>query len=316
MRTWQKFLPTIVLLVFGSASFAQEQASEVDMRIKEAEIRMEEAVRQIAELSASQMASVANVERRLRIDGRPVLGVNVGNDEDGPVEGVDILGVSPGGAAADAGLRAGDVITAINGESFTGESGQVATAKLLEFMAGVEEGDVLDVEYLRNGKIGEVEVKPAAPSGYKFAFRLDSDDFHVPVDPGAPGTFVNEFIWMSGSHGWGDMEIVELSERLGSYFGTATGLLVVKAPGNGDFKLQDGDVIRSIDGREPTSVRHAMRILGSYQSGEALKIEIMRDRRKETLNIEVPDNRQSSVMEMPPETDVHRVVIKRTDDQT
>jgi hypothetical protein len=59
-----------------------------------------------------------------------------------------------------------------------------------------------------------------------------------------------------------------------------------------------------------------MRILGSYQSGETLKIEIMRDRRKETLNIEVPDNRQSSVMEMPPETDMHRVVIKRTDDQT
>lgn len=316
MRTWKKFLPSIILLLFGSASFAQEQASEVDMRIKEAEIRMEEAVRQIAELSASQMASVANVERRLRIDGRPVLGVNVGNDENGPVEGVDILGVSPGGAAADAGLRAGDVITAINGEPLTGESGQAATAKLLEFMAGVEEGDVLDVEYLRNGKVSEVELTPAAPSGYKFAFRLDSDDFHLPVDPAAPGAFVNEFIWMSGSHGWGDMEIVELSERLGSYFGTATGLLVVKAPGNGDFKLQDGDVIRSIDGREPTSVRHAMRILGSYQSGEALKIEIMRDRRKETLNIEVPDNRQSSVTELSPGSGVHRMVIKRTDDQT
>ena len=36
-----------------------------------------------------------------------------------------------------------------------------------------------------------------------------------------------------------------------------------------------------------------MRILGSYQSGEKLKIEIMRDKRKRTVEIEMPDSRQS-----------------------
>ena len=100
---------------------------------------------------------------------------------------------------------------------------------------------------------------------------------------------------MSGGSGLGDMEIVQLTERLGSYFGTDEGLLIVRAPKNKDLKLQDGDVIQSIDGRKPTSVNHAMRILGSYQSGETLKIEIMRDKRKQTISIEVPDNRRSSV---------------------
>jgi len=38
-----------------------------------------------------------------------------------------------------------------------------------------------------------------------------------------------------------------------------------------------------------------MRILGSYQSGETVKIQIMRDKRKQTISIEVPDNRRSSV---------------------
>ena len=59
--------------------------------------------------------------------------------------------------------------------------------------------------------------------------------------------------------------------------------------------MQDGDVIQSIDGRKPTSVNHAMRILGSYQSGETVNIEIMRDKRKRTISIDVSDNRRSSV---------------------
>ena len=52
--------------------------------------------------------------------------------------------------------------------------------------------------------------------------------------------------------------------------------------------------ILSIDGRKPTSVAHAMRILGSYESGEELKIEIMRDERKRTITLEIPDRRQSA----------------------
>ena len=170
------------------------------------------------------------------------------------------------------------------------EDGRDATAKLLDFMSGVEQGDVLDVEYLRNGKTSEVEIIPTEPSGYRFAFRFDGDDFHMPSGRFSPGTMINRFVWLSGG-GWGDMEMVELSEGLGRYFGTDKGLLVVKAPEGDDFKLQDGDVIRSIDGREPSSVRHALRILASYQSGESLNIEIMRDKSKQTLNIEIPDNR-------------------------
>ena len=90
------------------------------------------------------------------------------------------------------------------------------------------------------------------------------------------------------------MELVKLTDRLGSYFGTDDGLLVVRAPEDDELQLEDGDVIINIDGRSPTSVSHAMRILGSYESGEELKIEIMRDKRKRKITLEVPDNRQSS----------------------
>ena len=89
------------------------------------------------------------------------------------------------------------------------------------------------------------------------------------------------------------MEVVELTEGLGRYFGTDSGLLVISAPESNAFKLQEGDVIQSIDGRAPTSVNHCMRILGSYQPGEKLVLNIMRDKRRQTIEIEIPDDRTS-----------------------
>ena len=133
-----------------------------------------------------------------------------------------------------------------------------------------------------------------------FSFGFDND-FNVPqvhVAPGVGG--LNRFLWVTQSGGFGDMELVKLTDELGAYFGTSEGLLVVRAPENEELKLKDGDVIKNIDGREPTSASHAMRILGSYESGETLKIEIMRDQRKQTVSIEVPDNAQSFVPSVAP----------------
>ena len=59
------------------------------------------------------------------------------------------------------------------------------------------------------------------------------------------------------------------------------------------FQLQEGDVILSIDGREPNSVNHCMRILSSYQPGEKLVFNIMRDKRRDTIEVEIPDDRTS-----------------------
>jgi len=64
---------------------------------------------------------------------------------------------------------------------------------------------------------------------------------------------------------------------------------VLRAPKNATFNLQDGDVILSIDGREPTSGSHATRILASYQAGEKVKLEVMRQKKKMTVEAIVPE---------------------------
>jgi S1-C subfamily serine protease len=74
------------------------------------------------------------------------------------------------------------------------------------------------------------------------------------------------------------LELATLSPRLGGYFGAKAGVLVVRA-GNAGLKLEDGDVITAIDGREPSSGAHATRILRSYQPGEKVAIKVMRDRK-------------------------------------
>lgn len=313
MAIWRKSLVLILFALISAPGIAQQSARDIEraaerevgesaarqqtieVQMREAEERLAAAARQIAELSTSNLPAIVEIERRIHMDGRAVLGITIGSGEgDGPVEGVSVRGVSPSGAAADAGLRSGDIITAVNGESLTAASDKEANARLIEFMSGVEEGDVVDVEYLRNGKQASVEVRPNEMSPLAYAFRLGRGNYSLLRAPNAPGLDFSKFIGFSDGSGWGHMEMVALTERLGRYFGTDKGLLVVRAPDDESLKLQDGDVIQSIDGREPTSVSHAMRILGSYQSGEQLELQIMRDQRKQTLKIEMPDNRSSS----------------------
>ncbi|MEQ9563968.1 MAG: PDZ domain-containing protein, partial [Woeseiaceae bacterium] len=182
----------------------QEQA-EVERRMREAEKRLAEAAQQIAELS-SQWPRVAEIERRYKFDGRPKIGINIGSDKKGAVAGVDVIAVSPGGAADEAGLRSGDTITSVNGESLQADNADLANKKLLEFMAGVEEGDVLQVEYLRNGKSGQVELSPQVMSGHVFSFGEGDANFNVtiPVAPLAPRGDIQRWMWVSAGSGFGD----------------------------------------------------------------------------------------------------------------
>jgi S1-C subfamily serine protease len=84
------------------------------------------------------------------------------------------------------------------------------------------------------------------------------------------------------------MELVELTPGLGTYFGTEEGMLVVRAPRDDVLGLMDGDVILEISGRTPTSVGHALRILGSFEPGEQLELTVMREQRRRTLEVELP----------------------------
>jgi len=318
MKKWKLVLPAVaVLLLAGQAAAQSEEderqreleARELEMeeKLRAAEERMAEAAREIAEISKERLPRMAEIERRFAWSSKPRLGVTIESGmESGPVEGVNILGVSPGSAASDAGLRPGDILTSVNDESLSAGSSKVANMRLLDFMNGVEEGDVLKVEYLRDGKSGSVEIEPRIVADNTFIWAdegVPKDiDIHVVKPPIAPEVierFKMEFASPWAHTGLGDLELVELNEGLGRYFGTDTGLLVVKAPESGAFDLREGDVIQDIDGREPKDVRHALRILGSYAAGEKLELGIMRDKKKRKIDIEIPADFHGNVVPQP-----------------
>ena len=323
MKMWKVILPVTAILLFAGMANAQSEEEEelrtmeankeaYAERLREAEVRMEIAAREIAELTQERLPQMMEFRRRIEISNTPRIGITIdGVDKSGPVEGVEIGGVTPESAADDAGLHAGDIITAVNGESMTAESSQDANKLLLEFMQGVEEGDELKVDYLRAGKAASVELSPRVMEMHAFAWAPDGQNLHIEGIPGIPNVirefrFERGFPWVGSA--WGSMELVELNAGLGRYFGTDTGLLVVSAPDLDGLDLQDGDVIQSIDGREPTDVRHAMRILSSYQGGESLKLGIMRDKKKRTIEVEIPANQRGSLF-VPPAAKPARVPL-------
>ncbi|HSG98045.1 MAG TPA: PDZ domain-containing protein [Woeseiaceae bacterium] len=313
MKMWKIILPAAAfLLLAGQAAaqtdeenerlrYAEDREVAMEERLKRAEARMAEAAREIAEISKERLPRIAEIERRFAWSSKPRLGVNIESVEDaGPVEGVKIIAVTPGSAASDAGLRTGDIMTAVNNEPLSASSASEANERLLDFMKGIEGGDVIEVEYLRDGKVGSVEVEPRIVTADSFVWAGGDKPLHievpsVPIAPEVIERFKMQFTSPWAHTGLGELELVSLNEGLGRYFGTDKGLLVVKAPNSDAFDLQDGDVIQNIDGREPADVRHALRILGSYAPGEKLKLGIMRDKRKRTIDVEIPADRHGSL---------------------
>jgi S1-C subfamily serine protease len=84
------------------------------------------------------------------------------------------------------------------------------------------------------------------------------------------------------------LEMVSLNEKLGAYFGTTEGVLVVNVGEKDAFGLQPGDVIASVDGRKVTNSSQLMRIFRTYDKGEEFKIQIMRQKKAETLTGKLP----------------------------
>jgi C-terminal processing protease CtpA/Prc len=280
---------------------AEQARAQTERALAEAQQRLDQAAREVAELSTQLGNEASRNVLVLRSGGprpRALLGVQVTNTPDG--KGASVSAVSPGGAAEAAGIKVGDVVTAIGGAELP--QGSDASRAVVDRMRELEPGLKVKVTVLRDGRKMDFDVTPRETPTMAFVGRPGIGP--TGPMPGGPGTvrrfeFVGppgggtapmppgfaEWAFDDGSR-FGGMEFATLSERLGGYFGVKSGVLVVRAgPADGPWKLQDGDVILSIDGRTPTSAAHASRILRSYQQGEKVKLRIQRDRRAQDLEV-------------------------------
>jgi C-terminal processing protease CtpA/Prc len=271
----------------GQADESKSQA-ERERALADARKRLDEAAREVASLSMSLSEDVVPHMRTFggAMGGPPraILGINLGTRDNASGGGVEVVNVSPGGAAERAGLKAGDVLTEINGRALKSDDNGPAREQLLTAMRKVKPGDTVALSYRRDSKVVKTNL---------VAQQLQDRFFTMAVPPTAgmatlPG--MPNFMFMRGEGVFGSAELVPMTAKLGQYFGTDTGLLVVRAPDDSRLKLEDGDVIVDIDGRTPSSPSHALRILSSYQPGEKLKLNILRAKKRMSFEITVPEN--------------------------
>ena len=179
-----KQLMLVCLLAMSAAAFADKRRADRRMtrakreaedaktraKLEEARARLDKAAREVAELS-TQLGEHARHDIRVIRGGPPraVLGIQVDPNSDN--NGVRVLGVSPGGPAAEAGLRDSDVIIALDGVPTTGGDPDRA---LIEKMRKVKPEQKVKVRVLRDGKNKDLTVvaRPMAFDERVFNVRM------------------------------------------------------------------------------------------------------------------------------------------------
>ncbi len=286
----------------AAATAAQTQA-QTERALAEAQQRLEAAAREVGQLSA-QLGQHMGEQHMVFVNGPPMraqLGLQISNTP--AKDGAHVVAVSPGGPAAEAGIHDGDVITSIGGQDLSkaADPGR----ELVEHVGQLQPDLKVKLTVMRAGKKMDFDVAPrpmpqtfelhrmqgvapmpgAGPGGHVFNLPTPGPGGVAGISDGQNWVFTRGPDTGMGFHG---MEFATLSEKLGSYFGVKSGVLVVRTGNNDAFKLQDGDVILSIDGREPGNAQHAGRILRSYRGGEKLTLRVQRDRKAQNIEVTLP----------------------------
>lgn len=269
-----------------------------------------------------QMPDVAGMIARMvpmRMS-RAQLGITITDvrEPDAPSAGARIQSVSEDGPADKAGLREGDVITAVDGKSLVTrleDEGAMPVQRLLEVVSEFEPGQVVKVDYLRDGKPLTTTVTAAERDDRSVSIAMDDlrgrlhelriegpspliiaaeapDRPRRVVRVGTGGTWfgrTSDCPDREGSGGgWtvlagqcvGHVSLEDLNPKLGEYFGTSDGVLVTDVGDDSTLGLEPGDVILSVASRDVTDADHLMRILSSYEGDEEVTLRIFRQKRE------------------------------------
>lgn len=307
----------LVASLVGVPAVAQERERTEQQRMEEARRRLEVAQRELQE-AVEQLRREQSREAQRRMDEvmtqlrraqaelgdrvpfvyearpggiavftqnrEPRMGVFL--DYNSNERGARIESVVRDGPAATAGLQGGDVITKADGQDLTAD--RRPATRLVEIKNRMEGGDTLTVEFRRGAetRTASIVLDRIGPDPTIIARRVAPAEVALRAAEGQGGAISLSWRFPAG---WLDIELISLDEDLGRYFGTSEGLLVVRAPKDETLQLRSGDVILQVDGREPNDQSHLLRIIRSYAPGETMTLSIMRDRRRQTLSVTVPE---------------------------
>ena len=185
--------------------------------------------------------------------------------------------VNPGSPAAKAGLKHGDIVLALNGESITG-SGQLSAR-----IANEAPGTTIHLKVFRDGKTFDVPVTLAPGSAYE-------------NQPGQQNPSSNSENQMNGEHGLEGVHVVELTPDIADQLQlpTSTHGVVVDNVDQGsaaqDDGLQRGDVIVEVNRKPVGNVDQFRSALENAGNKPVLLLVIPRGQPTQTQYILIKPN--------------------------
>ncbi|HEX6613123.1 MAG TPA: PDZ domain-containing protein [Rhodanobacteraceae bacterium] len=287
---------------------AARQAADAQ-KLAELQKRMNDLAQRMAELSGKlgDQAS-ASALRYLADNKRGMLGIAVDTDRDG----MRVDAVTPGGPAERAGLRAGDVITALNGRRLSGDD-----ASLFEGFSKLPPGKPVRISVLRSGKALQFQATPerfqaadwqalartAQAAARQSLAKMNSPEFRKQLDRnvedamrqtekaraqiaaqwGKGFTLIGGRFWP-----WWGLNLASLNPQLGHYFGTDTGALVLSVDGTNYPGLESGDVITAVEGHAVAQPGDVMRTLQALPADSTAHLEVLRHGKQVSLELKVP----------------------------
>lgn len=238
---------------------------------------------------------VAKVSTEIKEKGkveRGWLGVSIGDNEDGEVEVVVVEKDSPAEAAE---LKEGDIIVKFGGQDV------VSTNWLVKEIQMRRPGDKVDIVVGRDDDETKVEVELGERTETRMIEEFTSKfpQLFVPEASRTPRlkTFpedLSPYLFTREPRKIIGVYCDDLTPELARHFGVDgdSGLLVSKLTEGGPAEkagLKVGDIIVKADGKVVKSQDRLGRLLQSKKKGEKVKLEVIRDKKKRTIEIEVDE---------------------------
>jgi S1-C subfamily serine protease len=271
------------------------RASADAQKLADLQVHMNDLAQRMAELSAriGDQAS-ASALRYLADSKSGMLGIAVDPDDDG----IHVQAVTPDGPAERAGLKAGDVITAINGKHLS-----LNDASLLTGLSDLPPGKPVRLTVLRDGKTLHVRATPerfqpgdwqatvraaqraareatASMRSPEFRERLQKQIDEAMKEASRATTAAMQAgedtgAWHVLAPWWG-LNLAPLNPDLGRYFGTDRGALVLSRDAKRYPELQPGDVITRVGDRAVERPQDAMRAFREASNDQPVAVTVRR----------------------------------------
>ena len=214
--------------------------------------------------------------------------------------GVEVTMVDQDAPAGKAGLKEQDVILTLNGEKVA------SVEQLRRMIRETPPGRVITLGISRNGQPMIFKVQLAdRKNSFAHDFGPKSKDFHfempaMPAMPMMPEIDMPVSVVVVHSSARSGLMIENLTPQLGDFFGAKNGEgVLVRSVERGSRAekagFHAGDVIIKVNGEAVHDAGDFSHALRSRKENNTASVNILRDRKEQTLTLQLPDRKQSQL---------------------